>query len=88
MRFETEMGVDGLATEDGEKFELLAVNSVFKGRGLFRKFISQLKMDYKTICVWHPDNPILPPALERYGFKPDVKIMGDGEEVHGYRWDK
>jgi hypothetical protein len=88
MRFQTDIGVDGLATEDGEKFELLAVRAMFVRHGRFREFIRQLKEHYKTICVWHPDNPILPPVLERYGFKPDLKIMGDGEVVKGYRWDK
>ncbi len=88
-RFESVAGVDGLAKDNGHgMIELLAVHSRVKGKGQFRRFIALLKEQNQTICVWHVDNPMLGPALLRYGFKPETTIDGFGETLTGYRWDR
>lgn len=44
-RFESPTGIDGLAKEerDGEALHILAVVTVFQGRGSFRNFITEAK---------------------------------------------
>lgn len=86
-RFVSHCGIDGLAKENGDRLNLLAVGSSNPGTGQFRNFIAECKRFYKTICIWECWNPILPPILERYGFKSETEIQGDGEVLDGYRWD-
>lgn len=88
MKFESVCGVGGLARENGDCIELLAVASFIEGKGMFRDFIALCKQHYKTICIWHVDNPKLPPALLRYGFQPDLMIDRFGFTMKGFRWDK
>lgn len=89
-RFRTKFGVSGLAkeSENGKRLEILAVNSDAQGCGYFRNFIDVCKQHYRTVCVWSIFNPIVSAALERYGFTPETEILGDGETVQGYRWDR
>lgn len=88
-KFESACGVDGLMRENGHgQLELLAVAARNPGRGDFRNFITLLKYDYATICVWFIDNQFLGEALKRYGFKPEVIVDEHGDKMDGLRWDK
>lgn len=87
-RFSSPVGIDGLCKVNGGRLDLLAVISREPSKGHLREFLRQAKEHYRTVCVWHVDNPALGPALERYGFTPETEIQPDGEIVPGYRWDK
>lgn len=88
-RFESSCGISGLYKENGDRLDVLAVIAREHGRGQFREFIELAKTEYKTICVWHDDNPAVGPALSRYGFTPETEIDGiTGEIMTGWRWDK
>jgi len=87
MRFESACGIDGLAKVTGDRLDILAVAARTTGKGQFRKFITLAKQEFKTVCVWEDWNPILGPALARYGFTPEKEIQADGEVVDGWRWD-
>lgn len=69
------------------KIEILAVVSTMPGHGHFHAFIDALKKEYKTVCIWFDENPILGPMLARYGFHPECDIDGRGEVLRGWRWD-
>ncbi len=89
-RFVSRTGIDGLAKENGYgRLDILAVHARTPGNCQFTKFIKACKQNYKTICIWHVDNPFLPSVLERYGFEPALEVSGlaDGEILIGYRWD-
>lgn len=87
-RFQSAVGIDGLAKWTPDRLDLLAVTTRTPGRGRFRVFISLAKQYYKTICVWVDINPIVGEALERYGFRRVTEKQFDGEIVEGWRWDK
>jgi hypothetical protein len=87
-RFTTAIGVDGLATVNADRLDILAVVSVWPGKGHFRNFIDQCKKRFNVICVWEVWNPQLVAALGRYGFTPETDIAPWGETVKGYRWDE
>jgi hypothetical protein len=58
-------------------------------KGLLRDFLNACKLEYKTICVWSVGNPVLEPALVRYGFSPEVELDGMGPgTAEGFRRDK
>lgn len=86
-RFESPTGIDGLAKENGDRLDVLAVYAREHGQGAFREFIRLAKKEYRTVCVWLDDNPAIGPALQRYGFTPETEIQPDGEIVTGWRWD-
>ena len=87
-RFESPIGLAGLAKWTDERLDLLAVHTRQKRKGHFRDFIARAKTVWQTICVWHDDNPLVGEALARYGFSRETEIQGDGEMVTGWRWDK
>jgi hypothetical protein len=87
-RFTTPLGVKGLARWTDDRLDILAVESEVEGTGRFRYFISQSKLVFHTICLWEVWNPLLEQALVRYGFSPETEVLGDGEVVHGMRWDQ
>jgi hypothetical protein len=89
LQFQSPSGIGGLAQEydNGNRLDILAINSEVQGSGQLREFIKQCKDVYSTICIWVVENPTLASALGRYGFTPEVEIRND-ETVHGFRWDK
>lgn len=88
-QFRSNVGIDGLARYNGNgMIELLAVHARTPGKGQFRRFIANLKKEYKTICVWEISNPLLETVLPRYGFKREVTIDSNGETLAGFRYDR
>lgn len=87
-RFTSPTGLEGLARDNGDRLDVLAVINPTKMTGCFRAFISQAKLEYKTICVLAVDNHIVRSALLRYGFVADVEIDQFGDIQHLLRWDK
>lgn len=89
-RFQSPIGIEGLAKENGRRLDILAVVNPTDERGRFRLFIAQAKTQYDTICVWEIFNPAIHAALLRYGFVPETEIPGTGPPVpvEGLRWDR
>lgn len=85
-RFESPLGVKGLAKDDAVRLDLLAVESTTPGTGQFKRFIKAAKQEYQIIWIWLDWNPILGPILERYGFRRYSEQWND-EELIGLRWD-
>lgn len=85
-RFNTRVGIDGLAKITGSKLEILAVHAKTKGVGQFRDFITFAKRQFSHIYVWQDDNPIVTNALQRYDFTPAYTIEAGGEVVAGWEW--
>ena len=88
MRFQSPGGLGGLAKWTDTRLDLLAVHAMIEGRGQFRDFIASAKREWQTICVWEDWNPVVGPALARYGFTRETEVQGDGEIINGWRWDK
>lgn len=86
-RFVSPTGLEGLAKATGDRLDVLAVINPTNERGRFRAFITAAKGEFKTICVWHIDNPIVHSALIRYGFTTDVRIDQFNDVMTGLRWD-
>ena len=88
LRFQSPSGIDGLAKENGDRLDLLAVNALVPGIGQFRRFIQRCKREYETICIWEVWNPMLHEILQRYGFRAySEKDRHTGERLEGYRYD-
>lgn len=87
-RFESPIGIEGLAKENGSSLDILAVVNPSDQRGRFRQFIARAQAEYSTICVWEIFNPAVEAALGRYGFAPEVELAATGEPLRGMRWDK
>ena len=87
-RFVSPSGIQGLARENGDRVDILAVYNPDGTPGRFRVFIEQAKIEYRTICVWCIENPIAHDALLRYGFTPDVEIDHFGYTQELLRWDR
>lgn len=87
-RFESPDGINGLAEWRGDRIEILAVVANNPGQGNFKKFIADLKREFRTICIWEIWNPWLGDVLKRYGFTDETDIRSDGESVTGMRWDR
>ena len=85
-RFQHACGMAGLAKVTGDRLDILAVNATQQGQGQFRDFIAAAKKTFKTVAVWEDWNPILAPALERYGFKPAQCVEAWGETNNGWEW--
>jgi hypothetical protein len=85
-RFETLIGIAGLAKWSATRLDLLAVSARATGQGQFREFIRQAKTHYRAIYVWEDWNPIVGPALARYGFIQVIETGPDGEILHGWLW--
>ena len=83
--FESPSGVRGLAKTDGDRLDILAVESDIQGAGQFRLFIRLCKQEFRSIYVWHVLNPHMNAILRRYGFLP-IQETHDGEVLNGYRW--
>ncbi len=87
-RFYSETGMNGLAREDGDRLNLLALDASNPGTGQFREFIEQAKKEYKTICIWHVSHEWLKLKLLEYGFRPyDENDIITTELLKGYRYD-
>lgn len=85
LRFESEVGVHGLAQVRDRELHLLAVAAVTPGIGQFRCFIGQCKLKYSFIRLWAVMDMELRHTLIRYGFKKghDADKFGEMQEV----WD-
>ena len=88
MRFTTSFGLAGLAKATGDRLDVLAVDAARPGTGQFRRFIDAAKQSFSTVAVWEDWNPILAPALERYGFHPATHAEDDGEILTGWEWHR
>lgn len=87
MEFHAPCGIDGLAKEREDRLDVLCVFAQTVGTGQFREFIRRAQAQYRTVCIWEDWNPIIGLALARYGFAMEIEIQGDGEIIHGWRWD-
>lgn len=87
LRFQSPMGMNGLAKEEGIHLHILAVDASEKGKGQFREFIQQCKNEYEVISLWEVWNPIVETALQRYGFQRVEEFRIDAV-VKGWRWEK
>lgn len=85
--FESPTGIRGLAKENGDRLDILAVDTTEEGKGQFRNFIIQCKKEYQEIYVWEVWNLIVEQALERYGFE-YVKEFQIDKEVEGLMWKR
>lgn len=85
-RFEHASGIEGLARVIGDQLDVLAVISPNPGKGQFREFIGAAKRAFRTVAVWEVWNPIIGPALQRYGFTPAQCVETDGEINRGWQW--
>lgn len=85
-RFTHASGMAGLAKVTGDRLDILAVNTTQEGQGQFRQFITAAKNTFRAVAVWADWNPILAPALERYGFKPAQCVEAWGETNNGWEW--
>lgn len=88
LRFVSPTGIEGLARATGDRLDVLAVVNPTGLRGRFRAFIDAAKLEYRTVCVWAIENPIVDQALRRYGFTPDVEIDQFGVTQKLLRWDR
>ena len=89
MRFETRIGIQGLARMDNERgLDILAVVSKRPGEGQFRQFIAAAQQAFDRVAVWVDFNPILGKALRRYGFVRAQRTEPDGEVCQGWQWRK
>ena len=86
-RFQHASGMAGLAKVTGDRLDILAVNATQEGQGQFREFIAAAKKTFRVVAVWEDWNPILAPALERYGFKPAQCVEAWGETNNGWEWN-
>ena len=86
-RFESLLGIDGLAKETGDRLEILAVLARNAGTGQFRRFIAECKRHYKTVCIWEDWNPLVADALLRYGFRRSSTHTVEGELLIGWKWE-
>lgn len=88
VQFESPSGIFGLCKFTDERLDLLVVIAHKPESGQFKRFVTLTKKTFKTICVWEIWNETLKAALDRYEFKPETELQGDGEVLHGMRWDK
>lgn len=87
-RFVSPLGVSGLAKEEGDRVDILAVVSHEKGKGHFGNFLRHCQNTYATVCIWKDWNPILAPMLVKRGFRHTSETDKFGEKLDGWRWDK
>lgn len=87
-QFETRTGVNGLCRWTDSRLDVLAICSDNPGRGFVRDFIQQCQQVWSTILILYTEHPGLYVGMKRLGFHDEVEIQGDGEIVHGLRWDR
>ncbi len=85
--FESPTGMRGLAKEDGNRLDILAVDATDEGKGQFRNFIVQCKKEFQEIYVWEVWNDVVANALERYGFRRVTEFRIDAH-VDGWKWEQ
>ncbi len=83
-RFESSVGINGLAKVSGKRLDILAVIARTPGKGQFRRFIAAAKNAYETVAVWEDWNPVIGEALQRYGFRKTSMIGDDGKASAGW----
>jgi hypothetical protein len=83
-RFESSVGINGLAKVTGLRIDILAVVATRQRTGQFRRFIAAVKNTYDVIAVWEDWNPVIGAALQRYGFHRAAMTGIDGETGKGW----
>lgn len=86
-RFESPLGICGLARIVGNELDLLAVVAERPGCGQFRRFINAAKVKFESISIWEDWNPVVGSALAKYGFLLATRTE-KGETNTGWRWEK
>jgi hypothetical protein len=79
--------VCGLWKLDGDCVDILAIETLQRGKGHCSRFIDGLMKQCRRVRFLHVDNPILRDALLRRGFR-EVDWYHDGEPVDGMVWRK
>lgn len=87
-RFESPLGIRGLAREEGKDVHILAVIAMKPGTGQFREFIRHCQATYAAVFVWEDWNPLVTEALQRWGFQADTCTDAFGETLAGWKWTK
>lgn len=86
-KFHSPAGTKGLAKEQGDRLDILAVESQTPGTGQFKSFIEGCKAQYSTVCVWLDWNPEIGQRLSKWGFS-RVREQQLDEVLEGWRWDE
>ncbi len=86
--FNSPYGIEGLAWDQVERVDILAVLARKPGTGQFRSFIKACQEHWTEINVLEDWNPMVGEALARYGFKRFERSEWDGEKVKGWQWKK
>jgi len=86
-RFHSPAGTMGLAKEQGDRLDILEVESETPGTGQFKAFIAGRKAQYSTVCVWLDWNPEIGKRLSKWGFRRVTEWQME-ENVEGWRWDE
>ncbi len=87
-RFESSVGINGLAKLGDDRIDILAVVADSPGKGQFRRFVSAAKRMWKTVVVWEDWNPVVTDALQRYGFSRISEVDGDGKRNTGMMFSR
>lgn len=86
MRFESPLGIHGLAVVTDSRLDLLAVLAV--KRGSWGKFIEQAQREFSTICLLEVMNGAFGERLKMAGFEEFTEFhVRTKEMVTGLRWD-
>lgn len=83
-RFESSVGINGLAKVTGKRIDILAVVATRQRTGQFRRFIAAAKNAYDVVAVWEDWNPVISEALQRYGFRRTWQHEEYGARVAGW----
>ncbi len=87
-RFNSPLGIEGLAKESNGRVDILAVVAPEEGKGHLAMFLAHCMTVYDTICIWEDWNPILGPMLARRGFVRISELDKFKEKITGWRWDR
>lgn len=87
-KFESSLGVHGLAKVSEARIDILAVVATKPGKGQFRRFIAAAKNAYQTVVVWEDWNPIVTAALQRYGFRRVSETDAEGKRISGLMFSR
>ena len=83
-RFESSVGINGLAKVTGKRIDILAVVATRQRTGQFRRFIAAAKNAFDVVAVWEDWNHVVGDALHRYGFSRTWRHEDDGTRSAGW----
>lgn len=83
-RFESSVGINGLAKVTGKRIDILAVVATRQRTGQFRRFIAAAKNAFDVVAVWEDWNHVVGDALHRYGFTRTWRHEDDGTRSAGW----